>query len=423
MATYVPAKRGVEYIFYVSLVQQADTKLFQSNPTLAAGDVTISKDGGAFANLTTLPTVTPASGKSVKVTVSNTEMTADNVLIVFSDAAGAQWCDLSINIQTAARQIDDLAYPATSGRSMVVDAAGLVDANTVKIGPTGSGTAQTARDVGGNVDVATSTRMATYTQPTGFLAATFPLTVASTTNITAGTITTVTNLTNAPTAGDLTATMKASVNAEVDTALADINLDHLVGTATGIPAVPAGTYLDQIMDDGTAVFDRTTDSLQAIRDNMSAGSGDWTAGEKEHIRHRLGIDGTATAPTATPSLATAAAVAGVQSDTDDIQTRLPAALVGGRMASNAEVVGDKTGYTITSAEHTNIADALLKRDMSAVTGESARSPLNAFRFLRNKWSLSGATLTVTKEDDTTSAWTATVTTDAGANPVTGSDPA
>lgn len=42
---------------------------------------------------------------------------------------------------------------------------------------------------------------------------TFPTnaTIASTTNITAGTITTATNLTNAPTAGDLTATMKTSV--------------------------------------------------------------------------------------------------------------------------------------------------------------------------------------------------------------------
>lgn len=36
-------------------------------------------------------------------------------------------------------------------------------------------------------------------------------TLASTTNITAGTITTVTNLTNAPTNGDLTSTMKASI--------------------------------------------------------------------------------------------------------------------------------------------------------------------------------------------------------------------
>lgn len=68
------------------------------------------------------------------------------------------------------------------------------------------------------------------------------------------------------------------------------------------------------------------------------------------------------------------------------------------------------------------ADALLKRDMSAVTGEAARSPLNAVRFLRNKWSISGGTLTVTKEDDATTAWTATLSTDAAADPVTGSDP-
>lgn len=64
-----------------------------------------------------------------------------------------------------------------------------------------------------NADAPVSSRMATYTQPTGFLAATFPLTVASTTNITAGTITTVTNLTNAPTNGDFTAVMKTSLNA------------------------------------------------------------------------------------------------------------------------------------------------------------------------------------------------------------------
>jgi hypothetical protein len=42
-----------------------------------------------------------------------------------------------------------------------------------------------------NLDATVSSRMATYTQPTGFLAATFPATVASPTNITAGTITTV----------------------------------------------------------------------------------------------------------------------------------------------------------------------------------------------------------------------------------------
>ena len=42
----------------------------------------------------------------------------------------------------------------------------------------------------------------------------------------------------------------------------------------------------------------------------------------------------------------AVALALVQADTDNIQTRIPAALVGGRMAANAEVVGDKTGFSL-----------------------------------------------------------------------------
>jgi len=69
------------------------------------------------------------------------------------------------------------------------------------------------------------------------------------------------------------------------------------------------------------------------------------------------------------------------------------------------------------------ADALLNRDMSAAPETNDRSPLNALRFLRNKWSIAAGTLTVTKEDDATSAWTSTVTGDATANPIVSSDPA
>ena len=69
-----------------------------------------------------------------------------------------------------------------------------------------------------------------------------------------------------------------------------------------------------------------------------------------------------------------------------------------------------------------IADALLKRDMAGVAGEAARSPLNALRFLRNMWSVSGATLSVKKEDDTTEAWNGVITATPGANPITGVDP-
>lgn len=124
MATYVPPKRATELIFYVGLPSQANTKIFQVNPTLAAGDVKVSKDGGATANLNTLPAVTPAGGKAVKVTVSTDEMTADNTIITFSDAAGDEWCDVMINAQAVARQIDDLTYPNTSGRGLDVNATG-----------------------------------------------------------------------------------------------------------------------------------------------------------------------------------------------------------------------------------------------------------------------------------------------------------
>jgi hypothetical protein len=72
---------------------------------------------------------------------------------------------------------------------------------------------------------------------------------------------------------------------------------------------------------------------------------------------------------------------------------------------------------------THIADATLTRDMSSVTGESARSLLNAIRFLRNKWTITGATLSVKKEDDSTEAWNAALSTDAAAIPITGNDPA
>lgn len=78
---------------------------------------------------------------------------------------------------------------------------------------------------------------------------------------------------------------------------------------------------------------------------------------------------------------------------------------------------------ISSAELNNIADNLLKRDFTGVTGEAGRSFLNAMRFIVNKKIVSGNTLTVYKEDDSTSAWTATLGTDAGAEPVISVDPA
>jgi hypothetical protein len=123
MATYVPPKRATQFIFNIGL-RSATTNEILDSPTLAAGDFKISKDNGATANLSTLPSVDPAASGIVKVTVSATEMTADNVTIIAKDAAGAEWVSLVVNIQTTARQMDDLAYPTTSGRSLDVTATG-----------------------------------------------------------------------------------------------------------------------------------------------------------------------------------------------------------------------------------------------------------------------------------------------------------
>jgi hypothetical protein len=172
----------------------------------------------------------------------------------------------------------------------------------------------------GNVTV-TGMPMPTYTQPTGFLAATFPSgTIANTTNITGGTIATVTNLTNAPTAGDFTATMKTSL--------------------------------------GTAI---TNSGIKADLDNLqtSAGSGVFT------------VASLANAPTG--------------------------------------------GSAPTAAQN---AAALLAYDMSTIVGEAAKSPINCLRKLRD-WSISGNTLTVYKEDGSTAAYTQTLTSTVGANPITG----
>lgn len=113
--------------------------------------------------------------------------------------------------------------------------------------------------------------------------------------------------------------------------------------------------------------------------------------------------------------------------------------------TQAETNGDRVAFTFTgtgavsaTAHHyttfpqsadgptaIEIADAILARDIGSGSNAGSlneRTVRSALRFLRNKWSISGTTLTVTKEDDAASAWTATVTAAPGADPISGNDP-
>ena len=81
-----------------------------------------------------------------------------------------------------------------------------------------------------------------------------------------------------------------------------------------------------------------------------------------------------------------------------------------------------SGVTLDAATLIDIADAILNRDFALVPDTNARTALNALRFLRNRWSIAGTTLTVTEEDDATPAWTSDLTPSPGAAPISGSDP-
>jgi hypothetical protein len=229
-------------------------------------------------------------GTASSTTGAATNADATPSVVIAEDGVDLGYAPTVTNIATGLYQVQIDATAANgfeAGRRYVVHAVATVGGVT---GRDGIGEFEVlAVDLNTSLDVAVSSRMATYAQPTGFLAATFPGgTVANTTNITAGTVTTTTNLTN-------------------------------------LPAIPA----DWITAAGIAAGAITSSEAPALA-NLDVA-----------VSTRL-----ASAGYTAPDNAT---IVSIQGDTNDIQTRLPAALVGGRMASNAEVVGDKSGYSLSVA--------------------------------------------------------------------------
>lgn len=102
-APYNPPVKNQDFIFGVSLEDMTSAGSLKANPTIAAGDFKVDKDGAGFTNLSTLPSVEPAGSVRVKITLSNTEMNADIVTIQCIDqTATKEWADLVICIPTTA---------------------------------------------------------------------------------------------------------------------------------------------------------------------------------------------------------------------------------------------------------------------------------------------------------------------------------
>jgi len=105
----------------------------------------------------------------------------------------------------------------------------------------------------------------------------------------------------------------------------------------------------------------------------------------------------------------------IEADTVDIQGRLPAALVGGRMNSNVSNIDAPSANTI--ADHTlrrTFANAWTSADGDAAT---FRSLVGAVAKLVNRIRSNAGTLTIYEDDDLSVVGTQTVTTNAAALPV------
>lgn len=102
-APYNPPKKGEDFVVRIALEDYANPGSFKSNPTIAAGDFKVDKDGGGLTNLSTLPDVDPDSSVLVKVTLSSTEMNADVVTLVGIDQTNPkEWSDFVLCIPTTA---------------------------------------------------------------------------------------------------------------------------------------------------------------------------------------------------------------------------------------------------------------------------------------------------------------------------------
>lgn len=202
--------------------------------------VTISKNAAAFASPS--GAVTEVSSGWYKLAANATDSNTLGVLALHATGTGADPTDMILANIVAYDPQDTVRLGLTAMPNVASGNAGallVAGTGTAALNVSSGNVAGSVASVSGAVGSVTSGVNAvqlagqTITAATGV---TFPASVASPTNITAGTITTVTNLTNAPTSGDLTATMKASVNAEVVNALAT---DTYAEPAQGAPASTA----------------------------------------------------------------------------------------------------------------------------------------------------------------------------------------
>ncbi len=364
----------------------------------AAGlDSEISKDGGTFADCTNEATQIATDSGVYYLDLTADEMNADTVsVIVKTSTTGAKTTVLVLYPEEAGDYRADVTQ--ISGDATAADnLEAACDGGTYNLG----GGAIVAASVTAAVTAGTVSDKTGYALTAAYDAAKTAAQAGDAMTLAAGAITAAVVATGAIDADALAVDAVAEIADGVwDEALAGHTVAGSAGaglTVASSAGDPWATALPGAYSAGTAG--------KIVGDNLNATiSSRAVAGD---------------AMTLAAGAVSAAAIATGAIDADafaaDAVTELQAGL-----ATSADIaaLNDLTGN--------EIADAVLARDLGSGTAAGTlneRTVRSALRVLRNKWSVSAGTLTATKEDDTTTAWTATVTSATGADPVTAVDPA
>ncbi len=125
-------KQGVAATIVFPLLTAASATR-KSGATLAAGDFKICRHTGGAWDVSNPDTATPTEVGSTglyALPLTATELTPDDqqypIVLACHDVAGAEWDDQAIIMRVFDRDVEDLTFPAISGRSLDVDADGKV---------------------------------------------------------------------------------------------------------------------------------------------------------------------------------------------------------------------------------------------------------------------------------------------------------
>lgn len=362
MATWLRQSTVVD-IAMGPFLDSTDGNTVEGALTITQPDIRLKKNGGAWAQKNAAQTLTHEENGWYEVALNATDTDTLGILVVAIHEAGALpvWREF-------------LVVPAQVWDSFL--AADLLQVDVTQVG----GTAQTAGDVIGDTNDI-QTRL-----PAALVGGRIDASVGA---MAAGVVTAAAiaadAITDAKVAADVTI---ASVTGSVGSVVADVGITQggadkvWLSTVRTLTTLGVSLALDVWNVLEASVITAATMGLK-VKNNLDAlvssraAAADYTAGRAANL--------------------------------DNLNATV----------SSRAVPGDAMALTV--AERASVADKILGRSIAG-GADGGRSVAQALAFLRNKWSISGTTLTVFAADDATPLFTAEITSAAG-NPITSVDPA